>query len=167
MRLWIFVLTGLALFGFWLLGCSVRFPGPKLPPPNHNFFQAPVRVTRQISLRDARLTVEVADTPSSRAQGLAGRADLPKDTGMLFIFPEPGYPTFWMQGMNFPLDFIWLRNGRVVEVTQGVLQPTPQMPEPRRLSPSEPVDAVIEVEVGWVAAHGIEVGDTLADVPST
>jgi len=56
--------------------------------------------------------------------------------------------------MHFPLDFIYFNGGRVVELKENVSN-TDLTP----FAPNEPVDAVLEVNAGYVAAHGIKVGD--------
>ena len=57
------------------------------------------------------INVLVADTPQERAVGLSGYAGLPENVGMLFVFPEPRQPSFWMKGMEFSLDLVWIREG--------------------------------------------------------
>jgi len=51
--------------------------------------------------------------------------------------------------MHFPLDFIYFNGGRVVELKENVSN-TDLTP----FAPNEPVDAVLEVNAGYVAAHG-------------
>ena len=41
--------------------------------------------------------VKVADTPSKRAKGLMHIDHMPKDQGMLFVYPEPMDVSFWMK----------------------------------------------------------------------
>ncbi len=114
---------------------------------------------RSLIVGKANLTVEVAATDAARAQGLSDRDTLPEGRGMLFTFERPGTYGFWMHGMRFPLDFVWIAKGRVVAVTLDVPAPSFAQPEPVRLGPPEPVDVVLEVREGWVAAHGVGVGD--------
>lgn len=64
---------------------------------------------------------EVADTPDKRAQGLMYRTAMEKDHGMLFIFPELGYWTFWMKNTKIPLDILWLDNkGTIIHIESNV-----------------------------------------------
>jgi len=53
------------------------------------------------------VTVEIADDPEERQQGLMGREMLDPDSGMLFIFDEPQVLTFWMKDTLIPLDIIF------------------------------------------------------------
>jgi len=106
--------------------------------------------------------IEIADSESLRIKGLSGRKNLTQDRGMLFIFPTAGFYHFWMKEMNFPLDFIWINNNKVIDLTQNV-------PIPKNVSDSElptytsstPADKILEVNSGIVAALNISVGDTV------
>jgi hypothetical protein len=114
-----------------------------------------------VSIDGATVQVEVADEPEERQRGLSGRERLGEDEGMFFVFQTPGRPSFWMKGMKFPLDFIWVYRDRVAEVTESVPPPSPGTPD-RSLSlitPTTPVTAVLEVNAGYVAKHDLAVGD--------
>lgn len=56
--------------------------------------------------------VEVADTEEERTRGLAFRDKLESD-GMLFLFETPGPWGFYMKDVRFPLDIIFIKEGRV------------------------------------------------------
>jgi uncharacterized protein len=109
---------------------------------------------RTIAVGSARLSVEVAATDEEQKQGLSDRVSLSNNSGMLFTFAVPAREGFWMKGMNFPLDFVYLCSGRVVELKENV-QPE-LLPVP--FFPNEPVDAVLEVNAGFIKEHGIAVG---------
>src|SRR3989338_5701660 len=67
--------------------------------------------SKEVSLAkigDQAVRVTVADTPESRERGLSGRDGLASDEGMLFVFQNDGYHTFWMKDMLFSIDIIWL-----------------------------------------------------------
>ena len=113
-----------------------------------------------MSIGGHALSVEVAQTPEAQAQGLGGRASLGADNGMLFVFPGPGKVGFWMKDTLIPLDFIWIRDGKVVEITANV-QPEPNLPDPALhiYRPAELIDSTVEVNAGWAAKNQIKVGD--------
>ncbi|MBU2052024.1 DUF192 domain-containing protein, partial [Patescibacteria group bacterium] len=85
----------------------------------------------------------------------SGRQQLAANAGMLFEFNQTGHHPFWMKGMNFPLDFIWISGDEVVAVTEAV--PVTQM----EIKPPQPIDKVLEVNSGFVARYKIKVGDKL------
>src|SRR3990167_10190204 len=54
-----------------------------------------------LSINGIEITVEIADDPNEQSQGLSGRESLAPDSGMLFVFPQPTMPGFWMKDMKF------------------------------------------------------------------
>jgi len=80
--------------------------------------------TPAVSINGQRVNVEVAQTVAERSRGLSNRPPLGADEGMVFVFPEPSTPSFWMNGMRFPLDLIWIANQTVVNITSDVPVPT-------------------------------------------
>jgi uncharacterized membrane protein (UPF0127 family) len=117
--------------------------------------QVPMRVG------GARLQVEVRDDEEDRALGLSYRDSLGENEGMVFVFDSAQPQRFWMRGMQFPLDMIWIRDGRVVEVTENVPAPASESETPVTVSSKEEADIVLEVNGGWVARHGVRVGDAV------
>ncbi len=114
------------------------------------------------------IEAEVARTPEERAQGLSGRPALSENAGMLFVFQEERRPAFWMKGMRFPLDFIWIsRDRRVVDITRDVPPPEPGTPDNALplYQPAEPVLYVLEVNAGIVGEMGLRVGDAVTFEP--
>ncbi len=105
----------------------------------------------------ASFSVEIADTFVSRGRGLSGHAPLKAKQGMLFVFPSPSSGAFWMQGMTFPIDFVWIRNGMVMGVTENA---RPMSETGYRLYyPPMPVDRVLEINAGMVKKFGVKIGD--------
>lgn len=101
-------------------------------------------------------SIEVADTFIARGKGLSGHAPLTAKQGMLFVFPSPSSGAFWMQGMLFPLDFVWIRNGMVMGVTENA---RPMSETGYKLYyPPMPVDRVLEINAGSVKKFGIKIG---------
>ena len=60
-----------------------------------------------------------------------------------------------MKGMRFDLDFVWIRQGKVVEVSESVSVKD----QTRVYQAKEPIDAMLEVNAGWVKRQGVKVGD--------
>ena len=112
------------------------------------------------------LTVEVADTPESRAEGLADRDSLPRDSGMLFDLGSTGATSFWMKGMRFPLDMVWIdASQRIVGVTPNVPPPRGSPAEQLPLYPSpDSTRFVLELNAGVAAERGLAEGKQLAVV---
>jgi len=113
-----------------------------------------VRGLTSIKISSTSLQVEVADTEAKRSLGLSGRAMMDENTGMWFKFEIPGIYPFWMKDMKFPLDFIWIRGGKIVEIDKNIGIPAVIIPKGK-------VDQVIEVNAGWVDKYDIKEGDIL------
>ncbi len=106
---------------------------------------------------DKRIYVETADNSLKITKGLSGREKLDGNNGMLFIFPSAHRPKFWMMGMNFGLDFIWINNGKVVDIHENI---TPEnLSPPSTISPKDDVDMVLEVNSGFIKNNKIIIGD--------
>ena len=54
------------------------------------------------------ISIEIADTVSTRKQGLSERPTLVGGTGMFFIFDESDRHGIWMKDMLFSIDIIWV-----------------------------------------------------------
>lgn len=120
----------------------------------------PVVQPNVIIIGDTVVTVEIADTPVSRAQGLSGRDSLPADQGMYFPLEQSARHSFWMKDMRFPLDIIWIREGKIVDISENVPYPAGDQP-PATVQPKEPADAVLEVNAGFTERHGLKIGDEI------
>ena len=118
--------------------------------------------TRLIRLGSSPVIADVVTSEQDQHRGLSGRDALPESRGMLFIFPKPGYYTFWMKGMKFPIDIIWIsRDLRVVDVAHNLPAPANLTADPVRVAPPAPAQYVLEVRAGWARRHYIERGDLL------
>lgn len=120
-------------------------------------------VFKQVQINGTRLNIEIADTPSKRAKGLGGRTELASDSGMLFVFPVSSKYSFWMKGLLFPLDFIWIKEDKVVSVLENV--PPPALNQADSSLPvyqaNVEVDKVLEVNAGVIQRLSIKVGDNV------
>lgn len=105
--------------------------------------------------------LELALTDQEKVLGLMFRDNLPADRGMLFPFKTDSNLPFWMKNTYIPLDFVWLdASGTVVDVRSDV-PPCESDPCPS-YSSHHPARAVLEVNAGFAAAHGIHPGVKLS-----
>lgn len=132
-------------------------PGVSIPPsvPDLATGEAVVR------FEDASVAAEVVSTQTGRALGLMYRRSLAEDGGMLFLFREPRVRGFWMKNTLVPLSIAYLSSredgGFVVEAIMD-MEPCRADPCPS-YTPGTSFDAALEVNQGWFADHGVEVGD--------
>lgn len=110
----------------------------------------------------SRISLELARTDEERARGLSGRASLPPDKGMYFIFPSEDIYGFWMRDMQFPIDIIWVKHSVIVGIAERVpAEPGVQDTELKIYRPPEPVSSVLEVRAGSAARYGLTAGDKI------
>lgn len=111
------------------------------------------------------LRIEFATTTAARERGLGGRKSIPRDYGMLFVFPRDDYYGFWMKDTLVPLDMFWLDDkGQVVSMAQDVATTT----FPHVFYPSVPARYVLETSAGFARRHAIATGTpfSLQNIPS-
>jgi hypothetical protein len=144
-----------ALVALLLAGCGSGDDAPA---------SKPARTTSTVDLHvgDAVVEAEVADNDAERALGLGQRDALARDSGMYFVLTDSS-PRIWMKGMRFPLDLVWINDGRVVDITPRVPdQPgTPESQLPI-YSPSKPANRVLEVNSGWAQRNAVRPGDRVS-----
>lgn len=110
-----------------------------------------------VEVRGQRVAVELAESPADQALGLGHRDELPLDTGMLFLYEQPAFYAFWMKGMRFSIDIVWIFKGRIVGIEPNI--PFERGGNGPTVRPSSLVDAVLEVPAGYAAARGWRIGD--------
>ncbi len=103
--------------------------------------------------------VSIAETDESRQRGLMGVEEMGQDTGMAFLEPEPVQQSFWMKDTLIPLSIgFWDESGKILAILDM---------EPCREDPCEIYDpgvtwiGAVEVNEGFFADEGVEIGDTV------
>jgi uncharacterized membrane protein (UPF0127 family) len=119
----------------------------------------PITERRQMKVGETTLKVEVRNTSETRALGLSYRKSLGEDEGMVFIFPQVGRYPFWMKGMEFDLDMIWIKDNMVVGVSPNILAPKNNEGEVITVTPPAEANMILEVRGGWAEKQGIMQGD--------
>jgi uncharacterized membrane protein (UPF0127 family) len=69
-------------------------------------------ITYQLEGKSRQLLV--ADTKEKWERGLMNYRNLPSVDGMIFLFPQKEYRSFWNQGTYLTLDLYWLNDSQVV-----------------------------------------------------
>lgn len=120
--------------------------------------------TNAVSRVEARIAgkpfvLEVAKTAEQHRIGLSGRTEVPAGTGMVFLFNAPGTYAFWMKDTLVPLDILWLRDGKIVDLV--TLPATLPGGVPALHRPTAMADRVVELPAGTAAELGVKVGDPI------
>ena len=102
------------------------------------------------------IALELAITPQEQALGLAQRDTLPWGHGMLFLYESPEFHRFWMKDMRFDIDILWIREGRIVEISHNVRHRVGTTGD--QVSPRELADQVLELPAGYASAQGLRPG---------
>lgn len=103
---------------------------------------------------DSKWRVEVANTSALRTRGLSYRESLAENSGMLFVFDKPDFYGFWMLGMKFPIDIIFIdENMKIVDIFRDVKPET----YPNSFKPSKKSLYVFEVSSG--ESKNLKIGD--------
>lgn len=131
---------------------------------------APPECRAQVVEKKARLafpggkviTVDVADTPASREVGLMCRRSLPKDYGMLFVFPMEMGLGFWMKNTLVPLDLLWIgADKRVAHIAPRLKASRLDTPEEKIARAGGRGQYVLELPAGEAKSRKLKVGDRL------
>lgn len=109
----------------------------------------------RVVIGEATFAVEVADTPALRERGLGYRDSLCESCGMLFVFGHKEAYGFWMKGMRFPIDILWIRDGTIIHIERSVDFRDQQ----RIYRPDTPADHVLELPAGTCEKRHIQRGD--------
>lgn len=139
-------------------------------------FRAPSATGSEIKVGNKVFRVEVANTIAKRTLGLSGRENLGEDEGMFFVFGKPDDYGFWMKGMKFPIDIVWIKSvsssqappgnswtGKVVGFSENAEpEPGTALWNLKIYYPPEPVDGVLEINAGAVKRSGIVPGDIVS-----
>ena len=107
--------------------------------------------------------LEIADTPALRAQGLMFRTGLPEQAGMLFVYEQPQFVSFWMKNTLIPLDMIFMdAEGVVRHIHRGAV-PGDLTPIPGAV-PGDPQPLrrfVLEIAAGEADRLGLAEGQRM------
>ncbi|MDN6336937.1 MAG: DUF192 domain-containing protein [Halomonas sp.] len=153
-----------------LLSAALMLPAAALLPARRPWAQTPAtadRITAVIHTARGphRLSVEVAQTPEQRAQGLMGRRTLGDDHGMLFIYErrQSARSAFWMYRTLIPLDIAFIDSeGRIVSLQT---MPSCEAGKPAQCptyAAGHSYHAALEVNAGYFAERGISEGNCVS-----
>ncbi len=109
---------------------------------------------------DKQIEVLVADTLRHRYTGLGGRESLGEYDGMLFVYPVEGSHGIVMRDMQFSIDIIWIKGGRVIDIAPSVaLEPGVAEKDLTVYLPRVPATLVLEVPAGFTSQNNLKIGD--------
>jgi uncharacterized membrane protein (UPF0127 family) len=115
----------------------------------------------KVVVNDFDVMADIALTSEQQTKGLDVKNNLTENQGMLFVFQQPYRYGFWMIGMKFPIDIIWLDSNGVVTHIEHSLKPCP--PASSNLAcpvyfPEKDSQYVLETVAGFSMKHNVRLG---------
>lgn len=112
----------------------------------------------RIEINDSVFLATVAASASKQRIGLSSYTSLQENEGMLFVFATAERRMFWMKGMNFPIDIIWIQDGTIVDITHDLQAPSHTI-DIKTARPQSPASFVLELAAGSATQHNLSIGD--------
>lgn len=109
----------------------------------------------KVAINGKNFDVEVPKNPDAFAKGLGGRACITDTEGMLFSFKKPGQYPFWMKGMKFPIDIIWIGADHKVAAVEVDEKPSTY---PDKFVNQKPAQYVLEIKAKQSKSLNINIG---------
>ena len=113
----------------------------------------------KVTIDGHSFSVRVATTSAQQQQGLSGEKNLPQDQGMLFLFKTKERYAFWMKGMQFPLDIIFIKDNKIDTIIQNIKPPAGNTTNLPIYQPDHAVDKVIEINAGLAKKYNFKKND--------
>jgi len=115
-----------------------------------------IGAAKELTLGEHKILIREVFSDEDKAKGLSGVPNIKSNEGMLFVFDEPDYHSFWMKDMLFPIDIIWFdENKKVVHIEKNVSPDT----YPRGFTPGFPAQYVLETNAGISEEYNVNLGD--------
>ena len=110
----------------------------------------------EVEFKGKTFRFEVASTAADRQRGLMFRKKLGVDEGMIFVYRQKQYLSFYMKNTLLPLDIAFLDENRKIVDIQS-MEPLDETPIESALR----AQFALEVNRGFFKRHNMTVGDTL------
>ena len=113
----------------------------------------------QLKAKGHEIEAEVASKPAAQMTGLMFRKSMPKDHGMLFVFPDSAPRMFWMKNTLIPLSIAFMdEKGKILNVLE-------MPPLTENTFPSNgPAKFALEMNTGWFERNGCGAGEVVEGV---
>jgi uncharacterized protein len=123
--------------------------------------QGQMKPNASVTVNKQTFAVEKITDAKAQEIGLTKYNSIKPEQGMLFIFDKSGSHPFWMRGMKFPIDMIFINDKTVVATYEN-------LPAAKITDPNIPTyggdglsDKVLEINAGLVTKYNIKKGDTI------
>jgi uncharacterized membrane protein (UPF0127 family) len=106
-----------------------------------------------------RIFINVAKTITERKIGYSGHQPIGYNEGLLFEFEKAAIHPFWMKDMLFNLDFIFIKNNKIVDILENIPAPKNNQGVTEYVYSKKPFNKVLEVKGGFVDKYKVNIGD--------
>lgn len=114
--------------------------------------------TTKIIVNDKTLNVKIAKSEKDKQIGLSKTNKIAENQGMLFVFDDSDFHSFWMKNMKFPIDIIYIKGDKVTTVIENAKPSTSSDENLEIFQPDEASDKVLEVNAGIAKKYNIKKG---------
>ena len=101
------------------------------------------------------IDAEIAESEETRHLGLMFRENMQESQGMLFIFPNEEFQSFYMKNTIIPLDIIFINSKKQIVKIHKMTEPYSE----KSLPSGKPSMYVVEVNGGFTGKYNIKEGD--------
>jgi hypothetical protein len=111
-------------------------------------------LTYPLRIAGHALRAEIANTEDTRLRGLMFRKALPRNQGMIFVYPEEGRHAMWMRNTPIPLSVAFIdRDGTILNIED--MEPHTE----RAHAAAGNARYALEMNRGWFEKRAIRPGD--------
>ena len=113
------------------------------------------------TINNKTFILDVAKTDEEKTIGLAKYDKLPQNMGMLFPFQVQDYYHFWMKDMKFPIDIIYIKDNKIVDIFTNCPRPLTPDENLKIYTPKTKSNFVLEINANLSKTYNFKIGDTI------
>ncbi len=152
--------TALCILFFVLLGTSCNEEPKKVVQTEPVVFKKEGELSIFRQRTDSllvKMDIEIAESEYETQTGLMYRKGMEDHQGMLFIFPDSQFHSFYMKNTEFDLDIIFLDHDKKIATIQKEARALDESSVPSEV----PVQYVLEINAGLSDQWQLAVGDKI------
>jgi len=107
------------------------------------------------------IAITLANTEEKKIQGYSQHLPISYQEGMLFVYDQPNFYSFWMKDMLFDLDFIFIKDQRIVDLVEDVKAPPNNHGQIEYINSKKIFNKVLEVRSGFIKKYKTEINNRI------
>ena len=111
-----------------------------------------------VIIENKTFLLDVARSAQEQEVGLAKYNKLPQNMAMLFPFKTSGYYSFWMKNMKFPIDIIYIKDDKIVDIFANVPNPKSENEKLKIYVSKSKANYVLEINANLSKQYGFKTG---------